>query len=235
MRTSSFQVTPDQPSLISAPSPLGVGTLLPHVIRDGKAKRVFDLCSASSLILLLFPLLTLIAVAMVLLQGRPIFFRHMRVGRDGKRFFCLKFRTMVVDAERALITHLASDRAAKAEWELSHKLKQDPRITPFGAILRKTSIDELPQLLNVLRGEMSLVGPRPIVETEVKYYGDVIEKYYRVRPGITGPWQAGGRSAASYEYRVHLDEMYVDQQSLLRDIVILARTLPAVLKMRGSC
>ena len=132
-------------------------------------------------------------------------------------------------------THLESDASARAEWNATQKLRKDPRITPLGAVLRKTSVDELPQLFNILRGEMSLVGPRPIVKDEVRFYGPSIEKYYQVRPGITGAWQVGGRSDASYQNRVKLDEHYVDHRSFVGDMWILAKTVPTVLKMRGSC
>ena len=160
--------------------------------------------------------------------------KHRRVGRGGVLFPCFKFRTMVVNAEDVLQEHLDADVDARQEWSATRKLKSDPRITPIGRMLRKSSVDELPQLLNVLRGEMSLVGPRPIVEPEVHHYGAVIHQYLKVRPGLTGSWQVSGRSDASYARRVQMDADYVRNWSFGRDLIILIKTVPAVLTSRGS-
>jgi undecaprenyl-phosphate galactose phosphotransferase len=146
----------------------------------------------------------------------------------------MKFRTMHVDADALLADILARDPAAASEWEASQKLKDDPRITPIGQVLRRTSLDELPQLINVLRGEMSLVGPRPIVAAEVRFYGRHIADYYQARPGITGLWQVSGRSDTSYPRRVELDVWYVRNWVLWHDIAILLKTVPAVLFRRGA-
>ena len=205
------------------------------VIATEALKRPFDLIAASMVLLAFLPLLALVAGLVLVAQGRPVMIRHTRVGRNGTTFGCLKFRTMVVDAEEVLHKHLAADPVAEEEWRLSRKLKADPRITPLGRVLRKTSIDEFPQLINILRGDMSLVGPRPIVQDELKWYGASISAYLAVRPGLTGSWQVSGRSNLSYEQRVEIDTHYVQNRSFGRDLVILAQTIPAILTSRGSC
>jgi lipopolysaccharide/colanic/teichoic acid biosynthesis glycosyltransferase len=197
------------------------------------AKRTLDMAVAVLALLCLSPLLLAIAL-LVKTDGGPALFAHGRIGQHGRRFRCLKFRTMGVDAERRLQDLLAADPAAAAEWAATQKLTADPRVTDIGAVLRKTSLDELPQLLNVLRGEMSLVGPRPIVAAEVSRYGDSIACYYAVQPGVTGLWQVSGRSETTYAYRVQLDAAYVRNWSFWRDLAILLKTLPAVLARRGA-
>ena len=196
-------------------------------------KRSFDIATAAAIILVFLPLFAVIGLAL-LVQGRPLLIRHKRIGRGGRTFPCLKFRTMLVDGDAVLQRHLASDPAARDEWASSQKLKDDPRVTPLGRVLRKSSLDELPQLLNVLRGEMSLVGPRPIVLAEMVHYGVHIEKYQAVRPGLTGAWQVSGRSDVSYTQRVSLDCHYVETRNFRRDIGIMLMTIPAVLKSKGS-
>lgn len=198
-------------------------------------KRGIDIAVAGTAIFLLLPLLLLVAAAVWLGDWKSPIFRHTRLGRDGRPFGCLKFRTMVVDSERALAAHLASSAAARTEWAATHKLTDDPRVTALGRVLRKTSLDELPQLVNVLRGEMSLVGPRPIVQAEVARYGAAFTTCFAVPPGVTGLWQVSGRSDTTYEERVALDLDYATHWSLRRDIAILARTVPAVFAQRGSC
>jgi exopolysaccharide production protein ExoY len=198
-------------------------------------KRVLDVMGASAFLLVFLPLLLGVMALMLILQGRPLFYGHARVGKDGRPFRCFKFRTMAKDGDRALASHLAQNPVARREWETTRKLRDDPRVTPIGRTLRKLSVDELPQFINVLRGEMSLVGPRPIVEAESRHYGPHFDVYCSVRPGITGLWQVSGRSNTSYERRVRLDVDYVDSWSLGKDIVILARTVPAVLSSDGSC
>jgi Undecaprenyl-phosphate galactose phosphotransferase WbaP len=198
------------------------------------AKRALDIIGAGVGLLLLAPFFLIVAL-MVRADGGPAFFAHQRVGRGGKLFGCLKFRSMVIDSQARLETLLANDPAARAEWEATRKLKNDPRITRIGRFLRSTSLDELPQLINVLRGEMSLVGPRPVQEAEIdRYYGASAAHYMAVRPGITGLWQVSGRSETSYESRVALDVSYVSRPSLLADISILLRTPVAVLSRRGA-
>ena len=198
------------------------------------AKRALDIIGAGVGLLLLAPFFLIVAL-MVRADGGPAFFAHQRVGRGGKLFGCLKFRSMVIDSQARLETLLANDPAARAEWEATRKLKNDPRITRIGRFLRSTSLDELPQLINVLRGEMSLVGPRPVQEAEIdRYYGASAAHYMAVRPGITGLWQVSGRSETSYESRVALDVSYVSRPSLLADFSSLLRTPIAVLSRRGA-
>ena len=196
-------------------------------------KIAFDVATATVALLILLPPLALIA-ALVALDGGPVFFAHKRLGVGGSSFRCLKFRTMVVDGDRVLQRHLQAHPAAAAEWAATHKLKHDPRVTWIGRFLRKTSLDELPQLINVVRLEMSLVGPRPIVSLEVPRYAENIAYYYEARPGITGLWQVSGRNATSYARRVELDSWYVKNWSLWQDMGIIARTIPAVLSGRGA-
>ena len=198
------------------------------------AKRSLDIIGAGIGLVLLSPFFLIVAL-LVRADGGPAFFAHQRVGRGGKLFGCLKFRSMVVDSQTRLEALLASDPAARAEWEATRKLKNDPRITRIGGFLRSTSLDELPQLINVLRGEMSLVGPRPVQEAEIdRYYGASAAHYMAVRPGITGLWQVSGRSDTTYESRVALDVSYVSRPSLMADIGILLRTPVAVLSRRGA-
>jgi lipopolysaccharide/colanic/teichoic acid biosynthesis glycosyltransferase len=198
-------------------------------------KRVFDIVGAVILLMLLFPLLSLLALA-IRLEGGPALYRHIRVGRGDKPFGCLKYRTMVSNADQRLADHLAANPFAAMEWSVRRKLKCDPRITRLGALLRQTSLDELPQLLNVLRGQMSLIGPRPVVQEELdQHYGQAGRiAYSATRPGITGLWQISGRSGTSYSERVALDIAYVQTWSLLLDVKILVLTVPAVLARRGA-
>jgi exopolysaccharide production protein ExoY len=216
---------------------LASGLAPPAFASDGQRafKRTLDVLGASTFLLLFLPLLLGVVVLLLIFQGRPLIYGHARIGHGGRAFRCFKFRTMVNDGDRVLATHLASDAAARREWEATRKLRDDPRVTPLGRTMRKLSIDELPQFLNVLRGEMSLVGPRPIVEAECRHYGSHFNVYCSVRPGITGLWQVSGRSNTSYERRVRLDVDYVVSWSLAKDLSILARTVPAVLTTDGSC
>jgi lipopolysaccharide/colanic/teichoic acid biosynthesis glycosyltransferase len=189
---------------------------------------------AVAALVFLLPVMVLVALAVFVQDGGPIMFAHRRIGMNGRIFYCLKFRSMAVDAEDRLAAVLASDPAARAEWEQDHKLRRDPRVTRLGAFLRKTSLDELPQLFNVLHGEMSLVGPRPIVEAEVPKYGRRFQAYCAVKPGITGLWQVSGRNDTSYRTRVALDCVYAKRRNLGLDAYIIACTVPAVLARRGS-
>jgi lipopolysaccharide/colanic/teichoic acid biosynthesis glycosyltransferase len=200
-----------------------------------RAKRVLDVTAAGALLVLILPVMLGIAVALRL-SGGPAMFGQMRVGQGGTPFRCLKFRSMVPDAEARLAEHLRDNPAAAAEWAERRKLRNDPRVTRFGAFLRATSLDELPQLLNVLRGEMSLVGPRPVVAAELEaHYGPAgTAAYIACRPGVTGLWQVSGRSDTSYAKRVALDMRYVRHWSLALDLRILLATVPAVLRRRGA-
>lgn len=199
-----------------------------------RAKRALDLLGTVIGGLLISPLLFTIAVLIKLDSPGPVFYRQLRLGTEGRYFYCWKFRTMHPDAERLLSKYLQSNPDLQAEWEKTYKLRNDPRITRIGRFLRKTSLDELPQLWNVLRGEMSLVGPRPIVDAEVSKYSKTYELYKRVTPGITGLWQVSGRNDTSYEDQVALDAYYVRNWSVWMDLVILARTVDAVIFSRGA-
>lgn len=197
-------------------------------------KRAVDFTGALLLLLLFMPLLFAVGL-MVRLQGRGMIFGHERIGRDGRTFRCLKFRTMVPDAERRLEELLESDPEARRNWVENHKLENDPRITRLGGTLRRTSLDELPQLWNVIRGEMSLVGPRPVTHGELtERYGEASKAYMSVRPGLTGPWQVGGRNNISYEERVQIDRDYARSHSLPVDVVILCRTAMVVVGATGK-
>jgi len=198
------------------------------------AKRALDILGAGALLLLALPVFLVIA-ALVRMDGGRVFYAHERIGRGGRAFGCLKFRSMVADADKRLAALLERDPAARAEWDSTRKLKADPRVTWVGRFLRASSLDELPQLVNVLRGDMSLVGPRPVQASELAaYYGHAAQHYMAVRPGITGPWQISGRSDTSYAQRVALDVAYVTRPSLINDIRILLRTPMAVLARRGA-
>ena len=197
------------------------------------AKLAFDVVAAGLLVLVLLPAIALIALA-IKRDGGPVFYAQRRIGKDGRMFGCLKFRTMVMNGDQVLRKALAADPRLAMEWEATQKLRRDPRVTGIGHLLRLTSLDELPQLLNVLRMDMSLVGPRPIIEREVPRYRDDFAWYCVVRPGLTGLWQVSGRSDTSYARKVHLDSWYVRNWSLWQDMVILMKTIPAVLLRRGA-
>ncbi|MBX4926383.1 exopolysaccharide production protein ExoY [Rhizobium binae] len=197
-------------------------------------RYAIDATIAAVGLLVLAPMILMLVAVLLVLQGRPIFIAHRRIGRNGVMFPCLKFRTMVRNADEVLNRHLAANPHLRAEWNETRKLKDDPRVTPFGALLRKSSIDEIPQLFNVICGQMSLVGPRPIVTSEAELYGVHYADYIKVRPGLTGLWQVSGRSDISYSERVQLDVRYVTEQSVLGDLSIMVKTIPAVLRSRGS-
>lgn len=185
-------------------------------------------------VILISPILLFIAAWIYKDSPGPVIFRHIRIGKNGKPFPCFKFRTMCNNADKKLQELLANDPEARAEWEKDFKLKNDPRITKSGAFLRRTSLDELPQLLNVLRGEMSLVGPRPVIEAELSRYGDFLDDYLMVKPGITGMWQVNGRSDTTYDERVQMDSWYVRNWSVWLDFMLLFRTIKAVLAGKGA-
>lgn len=198
------------------------------------AWRLFNQASAITLLLLFSPLMLVVVALIWRFDGTPFIFEHYRVGMGGKVFPCFKFRTMVRNSEQALQDLLCSNPAAREEWERDRKLTNDPRITPIGRFLRKTSLDELPQLFNVVRGDMNLVGPRPIMLCELPRYGQVRWHYLSVKPGMTGLWQVSGRNTTSYEERVELDRHYVEQRSGWMDLQILFRTLGVVLTGHGA-
>jgi len=196
-------------------------------------KRLLDLVGAIALGLLFSPLMITI-ILLMRRDGSSVIYRHRRVGRSGKMFSCLKFRTMVPNADQVLRDLLASDPDLRAEWIHAHKLRNDPRVTRLGRFLRRTSLDELPQLLNVLRGEMSLVGPRPVVREELLRYGRNVAAYLAAKPGITGLWQVTGRNNTDYRRRVVLDTYYVRNQNLSLDLYILIKTTGVVLGGKGA-
>ena len=199
-----------------------------------RIKHVLDLVLTAVGGLIISPLLIALVILVKLDSAGPAFYGHRRVGAGGKYFRCWKFRTMHTNAERLLDEFLQDNPDLRAEWEQNFKLRDDPRVTRIGRFLRKTSLDELPQLWNVLRGQMSLIGPRPIVEAEIPNYGTVYEMYRRIRPGISGLWQVSGRSDTNYAQRVKLDAYYVHNWSVWLDIVILVRTLGSVVLGRGA-
>jgi exopolysaccharide production protein ExoY len=201
---------------------------------DFSIARMIDIVLSISALIFLAPLMLLVALAVYIVDPGPVLFGHRRLGKDGRTFRCWKFRSMVVDADARLQALLASDPQARAEWEADHKLRNDPRVTRIGHFLRKSSLDELPQFFNVLMGDMSLVGPRPIVSDEVAKYGRYFAKYCQVRPGITGLWQISGRNDVSYRRRVAMDIAYVRSKSLALDMGILLLTVPRVVARRGS-
>ncbi len=196
-------------------------------------KRVVDVLGAILLGIVFSPLIVVI-IFFMRRGGGSVIYRHRRVGRHGKMFSCLKFRTMVPNADQVLRELLEKNPELQAEWVRDHKLRHDPRVTPLGRFLRRTSLDELPQLLNVLRGEMSLVGPRPVVREELLRYGRSVGTYLAAKPGITGLWQVTGRNNTDYRRRVVLDTYYVRNQNLLLDLYILAKTTGVVLGGSGA-
>ena len=212
-----------------------------RVSADWPIKRALDLVLGSLALILLSPLMAVIA-GLLMLGGGPVLFVQRRVGRDRTRFPCFKFRSMYPDAETRLASLLATSSAAKREWSVHQKLSHDPRVTRFGRFLRASSLDELPQLFNVVRGEMSLVGPRPIVAPELDgyesdrayYESAAFAEYARCRPGITGLWQVSGRHRASHDERIRCDRWYARNWSLMLDLWILVRTVPAVIGRTGD-
>ena len=197
-------------------------------------KRMFDIVCTVLGLVCISPVLLGIAFWVFRDSPGPVIFKHRRVGRGGREFYCYKFRSMCMDADVKLKELLRTDPAAKAEWEKEFKLKDDPRVTKSGAFLRKTSLDELPQLFNVLKGDMSLVGPRPIIRDEIPRYGRFIDDFYMVRPGITGMWQTSGRNDVTYDERVQMDMWYVRNWNVWFDIVLIWRTIGVVLGKKGA-
>lgn len=204
-------------------------------VRHLPFKRLFDIGFSCLVLILSSPLFFCIAMAIRLASpGKAIYFQQ-RIGRGGVPFRCYKFRTMYADAEARLNELLMVHPHLRVEWERTHKLKSDPRITGIGSFLRKTSLDELPQFWNVLRGDLSVVGPRPVVEEElIKHFGTKAKKIFSIRPGITGMWQISGRNDTSYSTRIRLDEHYVDGRSFLMDLKIIALTIPCMISNKGA-
>lgn len=203
-------------------------------VTGGLFKRGFDIAGALAGIVLLSPLLLMLAALVKFSDGGRIFYGHRRIGRNGAVFRCWKFRTMVENGDEVLMAYLAANPAEREEWSASRKLQNDPRVTRVGVVLRKLSLDELPQVLNILRGEMSFVGPRPVVKDELELYGTAAPYYLSTRPGLTGLWQVSGRNDVSYGARVAFDRHYVENWSFVSDLKILVRTVPAVFMSRGS-
>jgi len=192
-------------------------------------KNLIDFLGSILILFSAFPIFILIAILIKLGSRGPIFFIQKRVGKNKKEFYCLKFRTMHPEAEDLLKNLLDKNDDLKKEFEKDHKIKNDPRITPIGKFLRKTSLDEIPQFINVIRGEMSIVGPRPIVKEEISKYGSSFLKAFSVRPGITGLWQVSGRNNLSYEKRVEMDTIYAINRDFLMDLRIIIRTFGVIL------
>lgn len=200
----------------------------------GVFKRFLDIFAGVCGVILLSPLLLMLAALIKLGDGGSVFYGHRRIGFGGEVFRCWKFRTMVENGDVVLAEYFNSNPEARLEWEQEQKLENDPRITPIGHVLRKLSLDELPQLFNIIIGDMSLVGPRPVVNDELKRYGRALHCYLSSRPGLTGLWQVSGRSDVSYQSRVAFDQRYVETWSVPADFIIIFKTIPAVLLQKGS-
>ena len=200
----------------------------------GLTKRVLDIVISTIALVVAAPIMLIVAGLIRLTMGGPVIFAQRRIGFDGTMFVCYKFRTMATDADTALQRYLASNPEAAEEWRQTRKLRNDPRISPLGTLLRKSSLDELPQLFNVLRGDMSIVGPRPVVPSELEYYGRRAAYCLRARPGLTGLWQVSGRNQVRYTRRVALDCHYVRSWSVWMDLMVLAKTIPAVLRTHDT-
>jgi exopolysaccharide production protein ExoY len=200
----------------------------------GYVKRLFDVTGAITGLFFLSPIFILVAILVKMSDGGSIFYSHRRMGHGGTAFGCLKFRTMVMNGDEVLKAYLDANPHERSVWQEERKLQTDPRVTKVGATLRKLSLDELPQLINILRGEMSIVGPRPVVKDEIAMYGSAATHYFKSRPGLTGLWQVSGRNDACYVQRVEMDRRYVENWSLRTDVVIILKTIPAVCLSRGS-
>ena len=229
----AFPILWTQPVDLYGMGSLEIGNRLKRPI-DRLTKNLFEGVAAALAVLFLFPLGLLLAVLVKCSSKGPVFYRAKRLGLNGRPIEVWKFRTMYADADQRLEQLLAENPELKKEWDANFKLKNDPRITPLGKIMRKTSMDELPQFINVLRGEMAVIGPRPIVEKEIAYYGRHYEVFSRVKPGITGFWQVSGRSETTYERRIELDMYYINNWSIWLDYYIFLKTIKEVLICRGA-
>lgn len=225
-----FDTPIDQPDTVWDRQTRGIRAIRSAPL-GGTVKRMMDIAIVVPTLVVALPFMVLIAIMIRLTSHASPLFAHQRVGFGGRMFPCYKFRTMVPNAEAALAKHLAEDPDAAREWERRRKLRYDPRVTRLGRILRKLSLDEFPQLFNVLVGDMSCVGPRPVTEEELARYGDRVNHYLSTRPGITGLWQVNGRSSTDFATRVAIDEHYVRNWTVARDLAILAKTPAAVLRI----
>jgi Undecaprenyl-phosphate galactose phosphotransferase WbaP len=202
--------------------------------RSRRIKRTIDVLAAVILAVLALPVAVVIALAILLESGRPVFFGHKRVGRAGRSFRVWKFRTMRVNGDEILARHLEENPEAAEEWGVNRKLRNDPRVTRIGRLLRRSSLDELPQIWNILRGQMSIAGPRPIVQEEIGKYGQAYPLYALTAPGLTGLWQVSGRNDTTYRHRVELDAAYVRNWTPGLDFLLLWKTVGVVLKGKGA-
>ena len=231
-------ISAGEPAAAGAPARLAAAQAVPLAVPPAGAaartKRALDVLVALAILAFAAPLLLVIAVAIKAQDGGPVFFRHTRCGRNAQPFGLWKFRTMHVDAAERLTALLEDDPDAEAEWVRTRKLRRDPRVTRLGRFLRRSSLDELPQLLNILRGDMSIVGPRPVMAEELARYGVLAPLMTAARPGVTGLWQVSGRNDLDFDARVALDADYVRRWSLRRDALILLRTVPVVLLAKGA-
>lgn len=208
---------------------------LPCRVKHFPLKRLFDIAFSIAFLLFFSPLYAVIALIIRLSSPGKIIYHHERVGRGGSRFHCYKFRTMYADADLRLAEILEKNPRLHQEWKEIQKLKNDPRVTPIGKVLRKFSLDELPQFWNVIKGDLSVVGPRPVLPVEIeKYFGPKAIKILSVRPGITGIWQVSGRSNTTYAERIALDERYINERNFLFDLVLILKTIPAMISSKGS-
>lgn len=203
-------------------------------VKPDRLKRALDLSIAIPAAIFLLPFMLIVAVLIKLSDGGPAIYSQERIGKDGTTFKCLKFRSMIMNSQQVLDDLLQNDPVAAAEWKRDQKLKNDPRITRVGNFLRKTSLDELPQLLNIIKNDMSVVGPRPIIKDEIKRYGRSFKYYTSVKPGLTGIWQISGRNETTYNQRVAMDRFYANNSNFLKDIEIIAKTVPAILASKGA-
>lgn len=205
-----------------------------HSLRYRIAKRLLDLLLVAALAPIAIPVLLILAVLIKLTSPGPVFYRHLRVGQYGRPFRLWKLRTMWAESESLLTHYLKTNPEARTQWQRQQKLYDDPRVTPLGRLLRKSSLDELPQLINILLGEMSFVGPRPITDAELRRYGGAVEACFAAKPGLTGLWQVRGRGRVQYEVRVSYDTEYVCTWTLSMDVVLLLKTIPVVWSEKGA-
>ncbi len=231
---AAFQEITTTDRLIMEPDPPIMRWSVRRTILNEAVKRFFDTAVGTLLLIFLTVPMLLIALYICLSFSGPVIYRQTRIGSGGQQFICCKFRTMITGSEELLDTYLDNHPQARSEWELRLKLERDPRVTGWGRILRTWSLDELPQLWNVIRGDMSLVGPRPLLPSEIDIYGEAYEDYCRVKPGMTGLWQVSGRNTMTFDERARLDSWYVDNWTLMLDLKLLLLTIPTVLGRKGA-